>query len=343
MVKMMKKASTIRPRIFLSRTWLVAVVLLCIGLGFAANYAHVITQKDEFAYLSTTQMYRHQMFVNNTSYSPWQYRVVGEVTATVFLRVFNLLGRSSTAAFFCLGWLQKVLIFFLSFVFFRLIGIDSFLSVGLMSLLVWSVQNGNYHSGMAYDTYFDVIFYLTGAILVLLHKWSWTIPLMLVGALNRETFGCFALIVLLCGLQWKPLGIRDRQAFFSGVASLAVYAAVFLGVRLAFGPHPGFDPYKHKIGLDMVLFNLTDQKSYYYLFFTLGLFPLTLLFWKRWPEVLKIFAVAILPVWVVIHLVFGAVFETRLFFVPLILIFLPAAGLLIQESIRKTPGDVAVS
>jgi hypothetical protein len=339
----MEKASTSHPRIFISRAWLAAVIILSIGLGFSSAYAHVITQKNEFGYLSSTQMYRHQMFVNNTSYSPWQYRVVGEVASTVFLRAFELIGRSPTAAFFCLGLLQNALIFFLTFVFFRLLGIDTILSVVLMSIIAWSIQNGNYHSGMAYDTYFDVIFYLTGAILILLNKWEWTIPLMLIGALNRETFGCFALIILLYGIQLKPIGIRNRKAFISGLICLAVYAAVFIGVRLYFGPHNSFDPYNHKIGMDMVKFNLTDQKSYYYLFFTLGLFPLTLVFWKRWPEVLKIFAIAIVPAWIVIHLIFGAVFETRLFFVPLILIFLPAAGLIIQESIRKSQNTPAIS
>jgi hypothetical protein len=339
----MEKASSFRPRVFISRAWLAAVIILSIGLGFASTYAHVITQKDEFAYLSSTQMYRHQMFVNNTSYSPWQYRVVGEVASTIFLRVFDLIGRSSTAAFFCLGMLQSSLIFFLAFIFFRLLGIESTLSVVLISVIAWGIQNGNYHSGMAYDTYFDVIFYLTGAILIVLQKWVWAIPLMLLGSLNRETFGCYALILLLCGVQIKPIGIRNRKAFITGLICLAVYAAVFVGVRLYFGPHNSFDPYKHKIGLDMVLFNLTDQKSYYYLFFTLGLFPLALVFWKRWPELLRIFAVAILPIWIVIHLVFGAVFETRLFFVPLILILLPATGLIIQESIRKSQNLPAVS
>jgi len=66
-------------------------------------------------------------------------------------------------------------------------------------LLAFSIKNGFYDNDLSFNTYFDVIFYLSAVLLILKRRYFWVVLLMIPAALNRETSGAIPLLML-CAL-----------------------------------------------------------------------------------------------------------------------------------------------
>ena len=99
--------------------------------------------------------------------------------------------------------------------------------------------------------------------------------------------------------------------------------------------------YGRHVGLDRLLFNLTNHWTYFSMVATLSYIPLLALLWfPQWPPLLRRFFWTMVPVWVMVHLFMATLAEARLFLVPQALIFIPAAFLVSSRDAaeRRTSG-----
>jgi hypothetical protein len=139
----------------------------------------------------------------------------------------------------------------------------------------------------------------------------------------------------------KRLRGVTRQQWSIAITSLVAYAIVFIGVRLYYGYQPAVGIHGITSVKDYLLYNLKFFRMYPELIGTFTILPIiVILGLKKLPLVLQRWFWLIVPFWIVLHLVKSTAIETRLFLVPVALIFVPAFLWLIEEysENRKLPG-----
>jgi hypothetical protein len=209
-----------------------------------------------------------------------------------------------------------------------------------MVVLAWGFTYSGYASNLAFDTYFDVLFYLMAVILILEKRSILILPLSILAALNRET-GILIPALLTATVFERPLKIMMRKkAFLIGTASLLLFAATLAGIRIYFGPRSFLEEYVP--GLSLLVYNATNLYSYFSIFATFSILPLiALVRFKGWPRILKRYFWLILPLWVVVHIFTSVIAEARLFLVPYVVVLLPAAMLVLQDEIGNSTANSA--
>jgi hypothetical protein len=163
-------------------------------------------------------------------------------------------------------------------------------------------------------------------VLILDGRYGWIVPLRIVAALNRETSGLIPVMLLAIAVARGTRSDAGRRALRCGLAALAAYAITFVSVRLIVGSAPLFRPFGLDPGTAYLSYNLRSGTTWDYLFRTFNVVPfLALAGLSRWPRELKAFALAIVPVWLVVHLVAAILAETRLLLVPYAVVVIPGA------------------
>jgi hypothetical protein len=191
-------------------------------------------------------------------------------------------------------------------------------------ILGWSVSYANYGSDFQFNTYFDVLFYLLAGLAVVRGRWGWIVPITLFAALNRETSGFIPLLPL--AAAWAGAPAERAKALRIAVIGLAVYVAVFAGLRWAYGRQELIVPYGHHAGLDLLRYNLGRARTWVQLVGTFSVVPL--LAWmgyRGWPRTLRAFGWLVVPAWFAIHWMIAVMSETRLLLVPMALVLVPGA------------------
>ncbi len=281
------------------------------------------------------QIERHERWMAGESefFNPWQYRAFSPYLLQIVIDVYHytLPGKPEAVPFVALHFLQVLVIFYLSLLYFRKLGLrNPFLLAAGLLVLCFCISTSVFQSDLSFNTYFDIIFYLTAAILILDGRILWIVPLTAVAALNRETSGFIPLMVL------APFTFRkteiNRRAFAIAAISLVLFAIVFLGIRAYFGFQPAVGIHGMTSPKDFLLFNLTFLRMYPLLLGTLSIIPIiVILNLAKLPVILRHWFWLIVPFWFVIHLVKGTAMETRLFLVPQVIVFIPAFLLLIDQ------------
>ncbi len=155
---------------------------------------------------------------------------------------------------------------------------------------------------------------------------AWLLPLVVVGMLNRES-------PIMLPVFYAAVRVgRPPRTWLPWAAVLAAAAvAVYLGLRLVYGPKPpccSTDPIAHLVT------NFTDWRAYVD---ALGVLNLALwggwLGWRRCPPFLRR-ASLIVPVFLVPYLMYGTVREARY--------YLPVLAILIPMALFYLLGEVAV-
>lgn len=287
------------------------------------------------------QLERHARFMagNAEFYNPWQYRIFSGFVLESFIRLFGLLPvpLHEYAPYFALRFVQNLLIFWAAFLFYRALSVKSFFLVVMgISLLAYNISNSNWQADMAYNTYFDILFYLLAGYIILKAHPGWIIPLTAVAVLNRETSGFIPFMLMLTAFDFRQIRLERKERLWIGLAALGVFIVLFFAVRFWYGSRP----YEAIHGIDtpweFFLFNIRFFNMYPQLIGTLGIIPLLGILWfKRWPFFLKDIGLLIVPFWIVIHLFKSMAMETRLFLVPQALIFIPAVLCLAENEIKK--------
>lgn len=311
-------------------------------------------ETDGYSVPARFEVLRHLEWMRGESelYNPWQYRVLPDLAIEAAVRAFSLVpawrARAEVvhrpkappqrriaangwalAPYFALRGLLGVAIFASFLAWLVRVGVeDAKLRWLGVVLLAYAMGQAHFDSGMAVSTYFDLWFYLLAALWITAGRVAWIPPLSLLAAFNRETGGLIPLMLATHAFEWPGPRLRDRRAAGLALASLLLFGVGFVAVRLLFGWRPPSPVYGNHGVVDFLRFNLTNRYTFPELLGSFGLIPvLSLLCWRCWTPELRRWFWLIVPAWLVLHLGFGLIRETRLLLVPYALLLLP--GLLL--------------
>lgn len=278
----------------------------------------------------TVQWERTLRVINGESGTPWQYRLFTEGLVYGLVRLFEAAGvaRPIGMAFILFRFVQCLLTFTLAVWYYRKLGLHLLEGLLGVSLLVWGMCHGLYDTDMTFNTYTDMSLFLAAGLLILYERPMWLLPLMCIAPFNRETSGAIPMMLLFSAVILQPrFKLPPRKILLIVAGGLLLWTAIVGGLRLVYGLRPYIVPTAGKEPiLPLLMFNLTWWRTWVFLFATLGLMPLmALASWKHWPQPLRRFFWAVVPVWFPAHFALAHAPETRLFLVPQVLIFIPGA------------------
>ena len=230
---------------------------------------------------------------------------------------------------------QNLVLFGFAWLFYRLLGIRSSLTLMGLVILAFGMGQATFESDLSFNLYFDLIFYLA-AVLLIARRWDgWLIPLSIVAAMNRETSLLIPFLLVAARVELRPRRLELRTAVVAGAALLG-QLAVYLGVRGALGPKPPFFPHDIQWGRDLLLYNVARWQTWEMLAATFSIVPLlSLALFRRWPDILRRYFWMIVPVWLMLHVLLGVLAETRILLVPYALVLLPGALFGVQASLGE--------
>jgi hypothetical protein len=280
--------------------------------------------------------------MNGESGTPWQYRLFTESCVYATVRVFEFIGLPQPIGlgFLCIRLAQNIAAFSLATWYYRRLGLTLEQALLGAAFVAWGMCHGLYDGDFTFNTYTDISLFLCAGLLILARRPRWLLLLMLIAPFNRETSGCIPFMLLFAEMARRGSWRVDRETWMLFAATLAMWIAIVGGLRLVYGLLPYIVPTAGvKPILPLLTFNLTWWRTWVFLFATLGLLPLmAVASWKAWPPALRGFFFAIAPVWFPLHFSLAHAPETRLFFVPQVLLFVPAALLGLRHYGVKVAG-----
>lgn len=203
-----------------------------------------------------------------------------------------------------------------------------------LALLTFIMGNAVRDSDFSFNTYIDVILFLWAAIVITEHRSPWWIVLIsFLGALNRET----ALLIpfLFAWVNRGSPGFQKpaQEVIFSAMIGLAVFLVAAISIRFYFGYAP--PDWQVSIG-EVLRQNLTGVRGFKTLFEIFGavcIFPFFIWWRGRQCHIeLRRWYWGLAPIWFIVHLGYTAAWESRLFLVPVVLVFLPMALELVEKA-----------
>jgi hypothetical protein len=330
---------------------------------------------------------RHIAFLEKKSefYNPWQYRVLCPAIIEGMVWVYehtvdkiypieeklNLKIESSTGTtavtdslselvqqksairymiiFILFRYMEHMAIFLFTFSLWSFFIKNNWLIFFGLLFITLSMGNAVAVADLTFNTYVDIILYLLTACIIVYRKnpW-WLIPIIFLGAFNRETsimipFLYFVSFTNFEHVNWKHFrlsAIRFPRFQIWVLTAMAyfIFGIIFVGLRI----HYGFVPqqvWKAAAGFPMLKLNLFSTfalKTYFEMLGTFSVIPFIILYYfKRCPHILKLWFISIVPIWFSVHLITVVTYQTRLFLVPEIVIFLPMMLWLIEDSFRR--------
>jgi len=339
------------------------------------------TYKNHIAFLEKRSDY----------YNPWQYRVfcpmvvegmmwvydhtvdkVFPIEEKLHVKIESTTGQADvTKQFVELAQTKGALKYMIVFIFFRFI---EHLLIFILAYILWSyfvrndwllffgllflclgIGNSGAVADLTFNTYIDNALYLLTACIIVyrLNPW-WLLPIIVVGAFNRETsimipFLYFISVMDFTGIDWKRFRLSAVKfppvsVWMLTVAQYILFFSIFLAIRHHYG-YRTQQTWKVHAGLPMLKLNLLSAdgvKAYFEMIGTFSILPFIILYkFKRFPYRLKVWFIAIVPVWFGVHLLTVVCYQTRLFLVPTILIFIPMMLWLVENNYRSRPLMVA--
>lgn len=307
---------------------------------------------------------------NSMFFNPWQYRVLCpymiEATYQVFDHtLFNLVDfskvsvnppqnsgeknpvtqklieQSGNAEFFkynivfvLFRFLQHVAIFYLAFRYFRAFTSNRALAFLGIMLAALFMGNAVADSDLSFNTYMDVILYLSlGIVIVESLSYWWVVALTVIGAFNRETSLLIPVIFLASKVNFDlwpnvfKILFSNKKALWLTALSGVLFVIIFVSIRSYFGYRPP-TVWRVPAGLPMLKLNLLSSvsvKTYMEMFGIFGVLPIwALSIFRQMNPHLKVFFITLIPIWFGIHLWSVVSYQSRLFLVPTLLVFIPA-------------------
>jgi hypothetical protein len=215
-------------------------------------------------------------------------------------------------------------------------------------------------SDLTFNTYLDNVFYLSAACIIVYKLNSyWLIPIIILAALNRETSMLIPFLYFISnidftkftfkGMNLANIRIPKVRIWMLTICLYILFFGIFAGIRLYFGYQPQ-QVWKVESGAPMInlnLFSTVAIKSYFEMLGVFSVIPFILLYkFRSFPLSLRVWCVGLIPVWFGVHIYSVVIYQTRLFMVPIILIFIPMFLWLIEnyqrsETLRKDLPDTA--
>jgi hypothetical protein len=308
------------------------LLVVCLFLGCAILFSlltvSVQVRTLGLPYLETDQLNAHTQVLLGKARNPYQYRILSEYLVEGCILALTNLGfpHPVTSAFVLFRVVQNTTIFLMAALYYKKLGLNWYVTLIALSIVTWGMTYSTHESDLAFNTFFDIIFYLAAGLLILHNRCAWTIPIVGIAAFNRETSGLIPLMLVLHSLYTKSDKNKLKYDFIIATVTLGLYACIFLSLRYVYGEQLLSLPDGNHPGLEIFTFNMFRYKTWVQLFATLGILPILAMFSIReWPRSLQAFFWAIFPIWLLVHPFFSVLAESRLLLVPFILVFVPGA------------------
>lgn len=329
--------------------------------------------------LAIEQYQRHVNFMAGDSmfFNPWQYRVlcpwliegIYQLFDVTLFKLVNFSGLNVsppsnsgqknevtqqlmelsrnpeflkyTVVFVGFRFVQHLLIFWLAFRYFTLFIPNRALAALGVVLIALIMGNTVSDSDLSFNTYADVIIYLVAGLIIIkkYNNW-WLVPLMIVGAFNRETsiliIPMFFLSRIDLSEKWDIMKMIKGNIKLITVCAVAtvLFIAIFVSIRMYYG-YQAPTVWRVPAGPKMLKLNLLSSvsiKTYMEMFGVFMVLPIwCLLIFRQMNPTMRLFFIVLVPAWFAVHLWSVVCYQSRLFLVPTIMIFLPA----VMEYIEK--------
>jgi hypothetical protein len=315
------------------------LIILCCAVLFSLLTVFAQVRELGLPYLEGGQLSRHMNVLRGKAGDAWQYRILSTYLVDWLIRGLTHLGFPHPVAsgFILFRIFQNTLIFLLTAFYYQKLGLNTYVMLIGLSLLAWGMTHALYDSDLQFNTYSDVIFYLAASLIILHGQYSWLIPVTGLAALNRETSGLIPFMLIAYSLWTKPSKKPQKSAILIASICCALYAIIFLSLRHVYGEQPLILAYGNRLGGETFVYNISHYRTWVQLFATMGILPLMAIFsFHQWPDSLRAFFWAIVPVWFLVHPFISIMAETRLFLVPFALIFVPGALFGVANKSLKT-------
>jgi hypothetical protein len=280
----------------------------------------------------------------------FQYNQTSEPTeeTKMFLKMVEKPGAIKYFIVFILfRFAEHVLIFLLAYILWGYFIKNDWLIFFGQMFLTLAMGNAVAAADLSFNTYMDVILYLTAACLLLYNKNRlWLIPLVLLSAFNRETGLFIPALYFVAQMQFdgeslfnfRKIKLPALNHWLFTVLLYAFFLAIFFWLRWYYG-YREQQVWKVPAGLPMLKLNLMSAvavKSYFEMIGTFAVIPFIILYkFRHLPQTLRLWFLLIVPAWFFVHLFTVVTYQTRLFLVPATLIFLPAILWLAESHAAK--------
>jgi hypothetical protein len=246
---------------------------------------------------------------------------------------------------FCLNFLVFTLVFCL----WRYFVTNNWLIFLGQMMLSLFMGNAVIASDLTFNTYLDNVFYLLAACMIVYRvRTFWFVPLTILAAFNRETAMLIPGLYFISQVDFSKLSFKKfrfsdlgfpplKVWVFTGVLYL-LFISIFTGLRMYYG-YVAPQVWKVPSGIEMVKLNLASAvaaKAYFEMIGVFAVIPFVILYtFKRYPLLLKTWFLAIVPLWFAVHIYSVVIYQTRLFLVPVNLVFIPMILWLIENEYRR--------
>lgn len=330
---------------------------------------------------------RHKAVIEKKSefYNPWQYRILCPYTVEALVKLYSITvdkiypveqkihfsiesntgTTNETNQFVKLMQTRGAMKYMVVFIFFRFtehffifflawrlwgyfVKSEWLIFLGI-NFLALAIGNSVAVADLSFNTYMDIIFYLTTANIIVYKKnHLWLLPITVLASFNRETGILIPALYFISQTEflqfkpnqtfWKSFIFPPTKIWWLTIFLYVLFFAVFIGLRVYFGYKPQ-QVFKVPAGVAMLklnLFSVIAVKGYMELLGTFAVIPLIILYtFKRLPYLLKKWFLFIVPIWFPIHFVAVVAYQTRTFLVPLAMIMIPMFLWLIENEIKN--------
>jgi len=239
--------------------------------------------------------------------------------------------------FLILRFFLNITVFLLAWYFWRhFVSNELLIFFGLMFLSM-GMGNAVIASDLTFNTYFDIIFYLLAALIIVKKRNpAWIIPIVMLSAFNRETSILIPFLFFISNCDFSNFNFKNYKSLLNflpskriwliAITSFFIFLLIFIGLRIYYGYQPQ-QVWKVPAGIQMIRLNLVSAVSVKSYFEMLGLFsviPIVILLrFRSLPIILRTWFICIVPLWFTAHIYSVVIYQTRLFLVPSIIIFMP--------------------
>jgi hypothetical protein len=246
---------------------------------------------------------------------------------------------------FCLNFFLFVLAFCLWSYFIK----NHWLIFLAQMFLSLAMGNAVIASDLTFNTYLDNVFYLLAACMIVYRKNPyWFIPLIILAAFNRETAMLIPALYFVSQTDLSKFSIRTfnftniifpaKHVWALTALLYVLFISIFAGVRMYYG-YAAPQVWKVPTGLPMIKLNLASAvagKAYFEMVGVFSVIPFIILYtFKRHLLLLRTWFITIVPLWFAVHIYSVVIYQTRLFLVPTILVFIPMMLWLIENYNQK--------
>jgi len=239
--------------------------------------------------------------------------------------------------FLILRFFLNITVFLLAWYFWKhFVSNELLIFFGLMFLSM-GMGNAVIASDLTFNTYFDIIFYLLAALIIVKKRNpAWIIPIVMLSAFNRETSILIPFLFFISNCDFSNFNFKNYKSLLNflpskriwliAITSFFIFLLIFIGLRIYYGYQPQ-QVWKVPAGIQMIRLNLVSAVSVKSYFELLGLFsviPIVILLrFRSLPIILRTWFICIVPLWFTAHIYSVVIYQTRLFLVPSIIIFMP--------------------